>query len=342
MVYSFLRSAATPSSRNPRLLLSLVLFVLFSDNLHFVNAMSLLPKGNKVIDSHLHVWANKKESATQFPYSEGGEPPESLQDVASTSSLLEQMDQNGVDGSLIVQPINHKFDHSYVLNAIKTHPNRFKGMLLFDPSLPTEDAITTLEDLTLKGFVGVRFNPYLWPSTGEKQWVPMSKPNSSGLAVYKRCGELNMPVGVMCFQGLQYHYDDIVELLKASPDTTLILDHFGFTALSPEGDEAFEKLLSLSTYPQVIIKVSALFRLNDDTSGFERVRTERFIPLLEKFGSNRLMFGTDFPFVLEQEPEKYDGTIQLVSSKSWIENEQDRIAIMGGTAERIFGPWGRK
>ena len=136
-------------------------------------------------------------------------------------------------------------------------------MLLHDPSLSAEAALSTLEDLTLKGFVGVRFNPYLWPSQGEKKWKPMSTAGEGGLAVYQRCGELNMPVGVMCFQGLQLHYDDILGLFQASPDTTLILDHFGFTSLTDEGNAAFDQLLQLSKYPNVIVKMSALFRLSD-------------------------------------------------------------------------------
>jgi predicted TIM-barrel fold metal-dependent hydrolase len=305
----------------------------------------------KVIDSHLHVWASATEASTTsggfgFPYAQ--EPPAHLQDRASIAELLQQMDANGVDGALIVQPAIHKFDHSYVLSAIQSHADRFKGMLLHDPSLSEEAAVSRLEDLALQGFVGVRFNPYLWPKLEDQQeegsgWAPMSQ--GAGLAVYKRCGELHMPVGVMCFQGLQLHYDDILALVKASPDTTLILDHFAFTKLggkednndkdNADTDAVFDKLLALAAYPQVHVKISALFRLSDDPP-YTRVKEQRFQPLLKAFGADRLMFGSDFPFVLEQ-PEAY-GTVRLV--ESWMENDQDRAAIMGGTAERVFGPWG--
>lgn len=289
----------------------------------------------RIIDSHLHVWANTDE-AEGFPFSEGQHPPETLKDVGSTSALLEKMQASNIVGALIVQPINYKFDHSYVTNAIQKHPRRFKGMLLHNPSLSAEEAVAELEDLTLKGYVGVRFNPYLWPKTSEDGWAPMSTPGGSGLAVYQRCAELNMPVGVMCFQGLQLHYDDIIQLLESSPKTSMILDHFGFTKFTEEGDRAFEQLLRLADYPQVVIKISALFRLNDK-SPYERVRKERFEPLLRAFGPKRLMFGTDFPYVLEQEPDKYEGTVSLVLS--WMKDDATRDAIMGGTAERLFGSW---
>ncbi|EEC50644.1 predicted protein [Phaeodactylum tricornutum CCAP 1055/1] len=283
----------------------------------------------KTIDSHLHVWANGDEASQAFPYVQ--EPPDNLKDLASTDELLKQMDAHGIDGALIVQPINHKFDHSYIMAAVQNHPKRFKGMLLHDPSLSAEKAVETLEDLALKGCVGVRFNPYLWPKLSAQSWEPMSK--GSGLAVYKRCAELNMPVGIMCFQGLELHYDDILALLDSSPDTILILDHFGFTSL--EKPLTFNKLLGLAKFPQVYVKISALFRLSD-TSPYERVREERFLPLLHAFGSDRLMYGSDFPFVLEH-PEQY-GMVTRVSS--WIDNEKDRINILGGTAENVFGPWG--
>jgi predicted TIM-barrel fold metal-dependent hydrolase len=289
----------------------------------------------RIIDSHLHVWASTDETKT-FPFADGQNPPDALKDIGSTIALLDRMDAANVVGALIVQPINYKFDHSYVMNAIQQHPKRFKGMMLHNPALSADEAITTLEDLTLRGFVGVRFSPYLWPKTADGGWTAMSTPGGSGLAVYQRCAELNMPVGVMCFQGLQLHYDDIVELLKSSPKTTMILDHFGFTRFTEEGEAAFEQLLTLAHFPQIVIKISALFRLND-TSPYELVRKERFEPLLKAFGPSRLMFGTDFPYVLEQEPEKYEGMVRLVSS--WMDNANTRDAVMGGTAEALFGSW---
>ena len=288
----------------------------------------------RVIDSHLHVWASPDEASSAFPYAKGQEPPESLQDVASTAALIEQMDEHGVAGALIVQPINHKFDHSYVLDALKKHPDRFKGMMLHDPSMSTRDAVERLDELVLKGFVGVRFNPYLWPKLTTNSWTPMSS-TEAGMAVYKRCGELKVPVGVMCFQGLQLHFDDIVELVEKSPETPLILDHVGFTSFTNEGDAAFQKLLSLADYPQVAVKISAVFRLQDDSPSYEKVRTERLEPLLKKFGPERLMFGTDFPFVLEQ-PGAYGGTVDLV--RSWLGHHSHQV--MSSTAESLFGPWG--
>ena len=293
----------------------------------------------KIIDSHLHVWASRDEAA-RYPYAEGQEPPSRLSDRASTSELLKQMANADVDGALIVQPINHKYDHSYVTAAILENPTKFKGMLLHDASLPPDEAVMRLEDLALKGFVGVRFNPYLWP-----EGSLMSEKGGGGEAVFKRCGELEMPVGIMCFQGLEKHFEDICTLIESSPKSTppLILDHIGFTGLNEVGDKAFEQLLSLARYDSVVVKISGLFRVagpGNDPYPHEGIRKRRFLPLLKAFGADRLMMGTDFPFVLE-ENGGYDGTVRVIDS--WLADATDEecVAIMGGTAERLFGPWSK-
>lgn len=290
---------------------------------------------SKVIDSHLHIWASSSETK-DYPYATDQHPPQSLADESSAEMLIKKMLEAKVDGALIVQPINHRFDHRYVANAIKNYPEKFKGMLLHDPSLQTEDAVARLEELVLAGFVGVRFNPYLWPSdsTDEKGRCMSS---GSGLAVYDRCGELNVPVGIMCFKGLDLHYDDIVRLAESSPNTQMILDHVGFTSLSEKGNAQFDQLLSLAKYDNIVVKISAIFRVAGGCSfPYDQVKKERFEPLLEKFGKDRLMFGTDFPFVLEQEGG-YKGTVDLV--KAWAPNANVRDALTHGTAERLFGVW---
>jgi len=166
----------------------------------------------------------------------------------------------------------------------------------------------------------------------------MSEESGSGAAVYQRCGELKVPVGVMCFKGLGLHMEDILSLIAKSPETVLILDHLGFCALNEAGDAAFKQLLSLAEHPNVYVKVSALFRNTGEVDAFpyDKVKSKRFDPLMKAFGAKRLMMGSDFPFVLETE-KAYKGAVATVTS--WVAEGGDRDAVMGGTAERLFGKW---
>ena len=106
------------------------------------------------IDSHLHVWTLDDERYPMLP----GRVPNVPGDV---ERLLSSMDEADIDGALIVQPIFHGFDHGYVNQAIKAHPDRFKGMALINPQ--RMDAVDQLDRLvTDKGYSGVRFNPAMW------------------------------------------------------------------------------------------------------------------------------------------------------------------------------------
>ena len=282
----------------------------------------------KTIDSHLHVWSSSAESTT-YPYAPNQTPPPPLLDTSSTASLLQQMAEAKVDGALIVQPINHQYDHRYVRDAIRNHPDKFKGMMLFDPALDGDDALVRFEELVLEGFVGVRFNPYLFEGK-------MSE-NEGAVKVFQRCAELKIPVGIMCFKGIELHYDDIQSLCQLSPETIVVLDHFGFASV--ENQKQFENVLTLKER-NVVVKISALFRLGEDFP-YERVKKERFDPLLKAYGADRLMFGTDFPFVTQEEIG-YKGAVDVLSSWLSARSEEEKNLVMGGTAERLFGFWGKQ
>ena len=61
--------------------------------------------------------------------------------------------------------------------ALRAHPNFYRGMMLANPTLEPAAAVAELERLHGEGFVGVRFNPYLFPAG-------MDSP--VGRALYKR------------------------------------------------------------------------------------------------------------------------------------------------------------
>ncbi|KAH9772469.1 Amidohydro-rel domain-containing protein [Citrus sinensis] len=260
------------------------------------------PSKVKIIDSHLHVWASPEEC----------------------------MEEAGVDGALIVQPINHKFDHSLVTSVLKKYPSKFVGCCLANPA---EDGIgiKQLEQLILKdGFRAVRFNPYLWPS-GQQMT------NEVGKAMFSKAGELGVPVGFMCMKGLNLHISEIEELCTEFPSTTVLLDHLAFCK-PPSNDEeslAFSNLLKLSRFPQVYVKFSALFRVSRMPFPYQDLSSP-LSQVVSSFGANRVMWGSDFPYVV---PEcGYKGGREAASL---IANEvplspSELEWIMGGTIMQLF------
>ncbi|PON51864.1 Amidohydrolase-related [Parasponia andersonii] len=259
---------------------------------------STLPK---IIDSHLHVWASPQEAVDKYPYFPGNEPTL----PGSVDFLLQCMEEADVDGALIVQPINHKFDHSLVTSVLQRYPSKFVGCCLANPA---EDGsgVKHLEQLVAKdGYRAARFNPYLWPS-GQKMT------NEIGKALFSKAGELGIPVGFMCMKGLSTHISEIEELCTEFPSTVVLLDHFAFCKppTNEEESKAFSELLKLSRFPQVYVKFSALFRVSRKAFPYEDL-ADPLSQLVSTYGANRVMWGTDFPFVV---PEcGYKGAKEAVS-----------------------------
>lgn len=128
-----------------------------------------------------------------------------------------------------------------------------------------------------------------------------------------------MPVGFMCFRGWTLHISEITTLLQASPATTVILDHLGFVkAAAP--DKEWESLLNMARFPQVYIKISALFR----TSGAPHPHNDlakRLSAIVMRFGASRLLWGSDFPYAVSQYGS-YSKSLQLPNFKL---SDTDRV-----------------
>ncbi|KAI3467758.1 hypothetical protein Pfo_024421 [Paulownia fortunei] len=284
------------------------------------------PDPPKVIDSHLHVWASPQQAAEKYPYFPGQEPTL----PGHVEFLLECMGEAGVDGALIVQPINHKFDHSYVTSVLKQYPSKFVGCCLANPA---EDGtgIKQLEDLISKdGYRAVRFNPYLWPS-GQLMT------NEVGKAMFAKAGELGVPVGFMCMKGLDLHLSEIEELCTEFPSTVVLLDHLGFCKppTNYEEEQVFSKLLHLSRFPQVYVKFSALFRVSRYPYPYEDL-SNVLSKVVSSYGANRVMWGSDFPYVVSEcgYKEAKEAVCQLVQQAQLSSSELEWI--MGRTVYQIF------
>jgi predicted TIM-barrel fold metal-dependent hydrolase len=93
----------------------------------------------------------------------------------------------------------------------------------------------------------------------------------------------------------------------------------------------------------VHVKVSALFRASAEPPPHKDLQP-RVRQLLESYGARRLMWGSDFPFVLLGGQER-NGYALNYAQASFVPSEwevagldeQAREQLMGGTAQRLFG-----
>jgi predicted TIM-barrel fold metal-dependent hydrolase len=261
------------------------------------------------------------------------------------------MDEAEIDGALIVQPIFHGFDHGYVNKAIKAHPDRFKGMALINPQ--RMDAVDQLDHLvTDKGYRGVRFNPSMWvlgviehldltPEERSKHFNKCAEcqlqhmNDDAGKAIYQKAGELGVPVGFMVSPK---YFGQIDDLLNEFPETAAIIDHFGGCKVAdgaPGSNPDFDALIALAKHPQLRIKVSGFVGPSDGAMPHEDT-WPMVKALLGAYGAERLMWGTDFPWIQSHggyvEGTRIIGQIPDIS-------DGDRDWLMGGTVTSLLGDW---
>ncbi|XP_021892815.1 uncharacterized protein LOC110810828 [Carica papaya] len=145
----------------------------------------------------------------------------------------------------------------------------------------------------------------------------------------------------MCMKGLNLHISEIEELCTEFPSTVVLLDHLGFCKPPIDDDEklALSRLLKLSRFQQVYVKFSALFRLSRKPFPYEDLS-----PILSEvvscFGANRVMWGSDFPFVV---PEcGYKGgkeAVSIIANQANLSNSELEW-ILSGTVMQLFqGKW---
>jgi len=250
------------------------------------------------------------------------------------------MNEVGVSQAVIVQPVNYGQDYRYTMAAMDAQPERFRGMFVADPTVPAEEAAAWMQHTASShpGWVGLRFNPYLWPEDSDGGMA-----DATGHAMFAEAGRLGLVVGFMTFKGLSRHVGEIEALLQKSPQTQTIIDHWGFF-LQPAlgfGDDrtvdesSWESLLRLSKFPQLSVKISALFRVAADGPSFASL-SWRLEKLLETFGSQRLLWGSDFPYATEH--TDYSTAVHALEQWPVLQamSPSDRENLFAGTAARLF------
>lgn len=261
---------------------------------------------------------------------------------APVESLVHEMDANGVEKAILVQ-IRGQFDNSYLLDCERRFPGRFGSVVVVDTD--RADACEALERWVEKGAVGVRLR------------AETRSPGEDPLAIWRTAARLG--ISVSCSGTARaFASTEFAELVQALPTVPIVLEHFAGldhlgnggrareqeTAGSPANDDPHagtrERVLALARFPNVYVKVHGLgefcVRAMPVSEPFPFVRP--IPPLLDQlfavFGPDRLMWGSDYPPVSMR--EGYRLALRLVMDEYARATSEDRAAIFGGTALRVF------
>ena len=101
----------------------------------------------------------------------------------------------------------------------------------------------------------------------------------------------------------QWQLRSVVELVRKCPDTRFILDHLGKPDIKQHGLDPWQAdLRKLAELPNVVCKISGMVT-EADHEGWQPADLEPFINVvLEAFGDERVLFGSDWPVALLASP----------------------------------------
>jgi predicted TIM-barrel fold metal-dependent hydrolase len=250
-----------------------------------------------VLDSHTHAWG---APSADHPWVNGPLVEEHLDEFAvdavyTAEKLLADMDATGVDEAVVVgYPVVDWRDNWYTERAASEH-DRLYGIVMLDQF--ADDATAALrETMAVDGVLGFRLGaicPYdrMWetfdPST---TWL---RDAIDRTAFWDAAEETDATVQILA------HHEQlgqVRELVAARPDLTYLLDHFSHAGPDTDPAEVYADLASLADHDGVAVKVSEVVHRSE--SGFPYRDMHGHLEwLLDAFGRERVVWGSDFPNV---------------------------------------------
>ncbi|MCA9041729.1 MAG: amidohydrolase [Planctomycetaceae bacterium] len=285
------------------------------------------PVDSPIVDTHMHIWANDFK---KYPVKPGTKEPEV---EATAEILIEEMDQHGVDYSVIVQVIYHGWDNEYVADMQQKYPDRFRTQGLIDPEDPNvvDKLAYWVEE---RGLHGMRMSAIYYQDKDD--WITSEAHHK----LWQRAADLG---AVFNFFIKTHQLPELEQMVKEYPEVKVAIDHFAYLELEKENTtEELEKLLRMADYSNVSCKLSEMSTMSL-TKEYPYADTFSYVKqVFDTFGADRLMWGTGFPGSSRAHYNRptVEEELDLVRKHLTFLNEEDKRKILGENAYKFwkFGP----
>ncbi|MFT3703338.1 MAG: amidohydrolase family protein [Agriterribacter sp.] len=233
------------------------------------------------IDTHVHFWKyNKKRDGWM-------DSMKVLQQDYLPETIESTLRRNGVDGCVAVQADQSEVETRFLVELAKTHPIIKAVVGWID--LKADNVNDTLQAFAVNSSIkGYRH-------------IVQGEPNDFLLGdAFQR--------GVAALKAFNYTYDVLIyhhqlkpaaEFVTKFPDQKLVIDHCAKPDIKHKEIKEWSKWMKeIAQQPNVYCKLSGLFT----EAAWKEWSAADFYPYLdvvfEAFGTDRLMFGSDWPVIL--------------------------------------------
>ena len=272
-----------------------------------------------IVESHVHIWTQDEN----YPFTP------TLPDVpvpttaATAEMLLEETGKAGVDHVVLVQPSTYGWDNRYLADSIARYPQRLAGVCLVDPL--DEEAPEQLEYwVRERNFHGVRLHAVRPDSAS---WFTSAQTDR----IWRKAADLGIPI---CLLLDLVHAPMVEVMLKRFPEVDVVLDHMGRIDVAEQPPyPVFSRFLELANSPRTFAKVSGM--LHYSNAAYPFTDTHPFFRLAkDAWGPERLMWGTDWPMLLDK--AGYLPRLTAVRDEMPFFSKADLEWVLGGTALRLW------
>ncbi|MCC7264400.1 MAG: amidohydrolase [Candidatus Latescibacteria bacterium] len=276
-----------------------------------------------IVDTHVHVW---EIDPPRYPVGPTAPGWKSLPDEPGTADeLLAEMDQCGVDWSVLVQTSWSTWDNGYIADSVARFPRRFIGHGLLDPQDP-KNADLARYWVKERGLVGFRFHPNYYP----EEKILLTPQNQ---ALWEEIAALGAVI--------QFHLDarfadQVDQIARQYRGVTFILDHLGYPKVGEELP-LFQPILDLAKNENVFLKLSDVKGRSKQAFPFADMHP--YLVLLTKaFGARRMVWGTGYPghHRVKHNWLSLQDELRLVREGLPFLSAAEIDRILGGTAAQIW------
>lgn len=228
-----------------------------------------------VIDAHGHIFPNKLAERAAVNIGEFYKIPVAA--PATVENLIALMDEQGIDLSVVsssaMAPGHVAKINDFIIQSANMHSNRIVPVGTLHPHNTTDELESHIRFLLENKFHAVKIHPDM---------LAISVNDPSMEKIYDACSEAKLPL-LLHTGDSRYTFSNppmIEKVLKEHPELTLIGGHFAGLYHYIEAADTIAK------YPNLYC---------DCSSSFVRLSREEALHCFDRFGFDRVMFGTDFP-----------------------------------------------
>lgn len=272
------------------------------------------------IDSHQHFWKYNPSEYTWI-----SEQHTALKRDFLPVDLAPLLEENGVDGCIAVQARQTIEETLWLLELADAH-SEIKGVVGWVP-ICSSDLNASLDQFNENSkLAGIR---HVIHDEKDDDYI-LGEDFNRGI---RQLGPRNLVYDILIFEK---HLPQTLQFVDQHPNLQFVVDHIAKPKISAAAfDKTWQKnILELSQRENVACKLSGMVTEVIDPQWDSSLLQPYFDTVLEAFGPDRLMAGSDWPVCLLR--AEYTQWHQTLGAAIQSLSQDEQLDILGNTATRIY------